>query len=269
MLFSEAVHHLRSAVDNAVFYAIEKEHGPLTRDQARLVSMLVHDTPERYDSAVKRLTAGRNAVPAFDPGATLGKRIASLQPFNDGATLPSMNPRLAMLMGMEVVKAHPLAVLRDYSNEDKHRAIRIGAAGAVVQVLNHGWRESIGKGLRHVEVGMVLERVIKGVLTGMEIWAAMQVQRPDGTWIAPGPELDGMARHVADIVIPTLLAGMALPGVIRAHIDLSDNGETMRERLRKGGKARAHERVQSVMAAALVDANEQGWKFAPVSGEEQ
>jgi hypothetical protein len=268
MLLSEAVHHLRSAVDNVVFYVAEKEHGQaLTPQQERIVSMLVHDQPEKFENAVKRLTTGKNALPMFDQSATLGERIASLQPFNDGASLPSLSPVLAMLMGVEPVWAHPLALLRDYSNEDKHRAIRVGAAGVLTQVLNEDWQESVVKGMRHVEVGTVLERVPKGAFTGMEISPALQVQRPDGTWVGPGPELDGMARHVADIVIPTLLTGMALPDALPAQIDLGDNGETLAERLKQGSKARAHERARGIMAAALVEAESRGWKVAPVTKE--
>lgn len=269
MLFSEAVHHLRSAVDNAVFYVAEQEHGkPFTPEQARIVAMLIHDQPEKFDNAIQRLITGKHAIPALAPDATLGKRIASLQPFNDDAVLHSINPLIATMMGVEVVNVHPLALLRDYSNEDKHRAIRVGAATAMVQTLNDGWRESIGKGIRHVEVGMVVEQVSKGVPTGMEISAALQVQRPDKTWVAYGPELDGMARHVADIVIPNLVTGMALPDTIPAHVELNDNGETLAERLQNGGKMRAHERARSVMAAALAQVNQQDWKFAPVSDED-
>lgn len=269
MLFSEAVHHLRSAVDNAVFYVAEQEHGqPFTPEQARIVAMLIHDQPEKFDNAIQRLITGKHAIPAFAPDATLGKRIASLQPFNDDAVLHSINPLIATMMGVEVVNVHPLALLRDYSNEDKHRAIRVGAATAMVQTLNDGWQESIGKGIRHVEVGMVVEQVSKGIPTGMEISAALQVQRPDNTWVAYGPELDGMARHVADIVIPNLVTGMALPDTIPAHVELNDNGETLAERLQNGGKMRAHERARSVMAAALAQANQQDWKFAPVSDED-
>ena len=269
MLFSEAVHQLRSAVDNAVFYVAEKEHGqPFTPEQARIVSMFVYDQPENFDNAIQRSTTGRNAILALGAGTTLGKRMASLQPFNDHAVLPSMNPLLATMMEIEVVNVHPLALLRDYSNADKHRAIRIGAATALIQTLNDGWRDSIAKGMRHVEVGMVVEQVTKGIFTGMEVSAALQVQRPDSMWVAYGPEIDGMARHVADIVIPTLVTGIALPDAIPPHIELDDNGKTLGERLQDGGKARAHERVQSVMMAALDEANEQDWKFAPVSNED-
>jgi len=270
VLFSEAVHHLRSAVDNTLFYVAEKEHGePFTPEQARMISMLVHDQHERYDKAIQRLTTGRNAIPAFGPDAALGQRMTSLQPFNDDAILPSMNPMLASMIGVEVVNVHPLGLLRDYSNQDKHRAIRVGAASAMVQTLDDGWRESIGKGMRHVEVGTVVGQVAKGIPTGMEISPALQVQRPDNTWVAYGPELDGMARHVASIVIPNLVTGMALPDTIPAHVDLSDNGETLAERLQNGGKVRAHERVRDTMWAALAQAYEQGWRFTPVGGEDE
>lgn len=270
MLFSEAVHHLRAAVDNTVFYVAEKEHGePFTREQARVVSMPVYEQPEKFDKAIKQVSSGKNAIPAFGPDSTLGKRIASLQPYNDDAVLPSMSPLLASMIGVEVANLHPLSLLRDYSNEDKHRSVRVGAASAIFQTLDDRWRESIGKGTRHVEVGMVVEQVTKGVLTGLEMSPTLQVQRPDNKWVAYGPELDGMARHVADIVIPTLVTGMALPGTIPAHVELDDNGKTLAQRLQDGGKVRAHERMRSVMTAALAEANEQDWRFAPVSGEDE
>lgn len=269
MLFSEAVHHLRAAVDNALYYVAEKEHGqPFTPDQARAVAMPTRDDPIKFAGDVKRMTTGRNALAAFAPDTTLGKRVASLQPFNDSARVPSMSPRLAAMMGVTVVEAHPLALLRDYSNEDKHREIRLGAAGLLTQVMDSGWTESIGKGMQHAEVGMTLATVTKGIMTAIEISPALQVRRPDGTWVAPGPELDEIARHVADVVIPTLLGGFSVTGLIPAHIDLSDNGETLPERLAKGGKARAHERVQSTMAAALLESEEQDWKFPIIDDAE-
>lgn len=268
MLFSEAVHHLRAAVDNALFHVAQREHGqPFTPGQARAVSMLVFDEPGKFEQAMQRMASGKNAIPAFGAETTLCKRMTSLQPFNDVSVLPSTSPLLGSMMGAEVVNANPLSLLRDYSNEDKHRSIRIGVATALIQTLNHGWRESSGKGMRHVEVGMVVEQVPKGVITPMELSAALQVQRPDGTWVAYGPEIDGMARHVADIVIPTLVVGMALPGGLPAHVELDDNGRTLAERLQSGTKVRAHERVQGLMTTALDEANEQGWKVAPVSGE--
>jgi hypothetical protein len=98
MLFSEAVHHLRSAVDNVVFYAVEEEQGqPLTPQQERSVSMLVYDDPVAYERKWKGLV--RQGLAMFDRTATFGKRIESLQPFNDSTTLGSLSPMLSMVMG--------------------------------------------------------------------------------------------------------------------------------------------------------------------------
>lgn len=36
----------------------------------------------------------------------------------------------------------------------------------------------------------------------MEFSPALLVRRPDGTWVAIGPELDGIARFISDIAIP-------------------------------------------------------------------
>lgn len=261
-LFSEAVHHLRSAVDNTVFYAVEIAHGQaLTPQQERAVSMLIYDGPAPYERKWKGLT--RQGLAMFDPSTTLGQRIESLQPFNDATSLGSLSPILSNVMGVEAAQAQPLALLRDYSNEDKHRTIRLAAGRTLVQ-RHDDWRRSVGQGMRHIEVGTVLEQVPKGVFTPLEISPGLHVERPDGTPVAPGPELDGMARHVADIVIPTLLRGIALPESIPASIDLSDNGETLAERLTNGDPARAHERARSDMAAALLHANTRGWNFAPV-----
>lgn len=270
MLFSEAVHHLRSAVDNAVFHMAEKEHGqPFTPEQVRAISMLVHDDSTKFDAAIKRLTTGRNAVSVFEPTSTLGRRIAALQPFTDTTSIASLSPLLAMVMDIDAATAQPLALLRDYSNEDKHRTLRAAAGHTLVQRTDD-WRRSVSQGMRLIEVGTVLEQVPKGVPTEVEISPALLLQRPDGTWIAPGPELDGMAQHVANVVVPTLVLGTALPDAMPAHVDLGDNGETIAERLSKGGKARAHERVRGIMTAALVEAYAQGWKFLPASvGDEE
>jgi hypothetical protein len=113
MLFSEAVHHLRSAVDNVVFYMVEQDHGqPLTPQQERNVSMLVHDDEGSYNDRVKRLTSGKYALPVLGPGHALGMRIASLQPFNGDAEVSAIPPFLTLLLsGAEAATAHPLSLL--------------------------------------------------------------------------------------------------------------------------------------------------------------
>jgi len=257
MLFSEAIHHLRSAVDNVVFHLAGLE-GSLSPAQERSVTMLVYDQPDAYEAKVKRLV--RQGLTQFGDDQPLGKRIASLQPFNDEVRLPSISPRLAALMGVSVSHAHPLGLLRDYSNEDKHRAIRLAAAGLLVQ-RHDDWKRSVGRGMRKIEVGTVLEVVKKGEFTQIELSPALHVLRPDETWVGFGPELDGIARHVSDVVIPTLVKGMALPGALPVDIDLGDTGQTILQRADEAGAARAHERVQPVMMKAYADAERKGWRI--------
>lgn len=269
MLFSEAVHHLRSAVDNVVFHMVEREHAqPLAPQQKRNVSMLVYDEEELYRDRVKRLTSGRIALLALGPDQTLGMRIASLQPFNDDAQVSAIPPSLALLMGgSEAATSHPLSLLRDYSNEDKHRSIRLAAGRSLVQ-LPDDWERSVGLGMRTVEVGTVMERVEKGVPTGVEVSPAIHVQRPgDGPWVSPGYELDAISRHVSDIVIPTLVKGMALPDTLAADVDLSDTGKGLAERLAGGGRTRAHDRMRASSMRAYYEAMEQDVKWPPTTSE--
>ena len=265
MLFSEAIHHLRSALDNVVFYMAEEEHGqPLTDSEERAVSMLVYDDQTKYENKLKQLT--RQGLTLFALDGTLGKRIAGVQPFNDGASVPSLSPLLATVTGIEVATTHPLSLMRDYSNEDKHRAIRLAAGRLLVQ-RHDDWKRSVGQGMREVKVRTILEVVKKGVLTPVDLSPALHVQRPDGEWVAVGPELDGMARHLSDIVIPSLVTGMALPSGLPVDIDLGDTGESVMERAERAGTMRAHERMQDVMRQALIDADQRGWRWTPTIGD--
>ncbi len=259
-LFSEAVHHLRSAIDNVVFYLVETDREkPLTASQARLVSMLIYDDPKPFDDRVAQLV--KKGLTGF--GSTLGERIAWLQPFADAASVPAIEPGLARMMGTEPARAHPLSLLRDYSNEDKHRTIRLAAGRSLVQRPDD-WPRSVGLGMRHIEVGTVLAVVEKDVLTEVDTSPALHVQRPEGVWVGPGYELDCLARHVADVVLPTLITGLALPGALPPQIDLSDTGETLAERLREGETQRAHDRARQVAARAFSEAMTRDWQFPPI-----
>ena len=255
MLFSEAIGHLRAALDNVVFYLAEHEHGQtLTAKQAKSVSMPISDAQVSYDKTLKNPIG--KGLACFEPTATLGKRLQTLQPFADPTTVPSMNPALARIMGVTVVETNPLVLLREYSNHDKHRAIRVAVGQTLVQ-RDDDWRRSVTGGMRPFEVGTVLETVKKGVLTGMEFSPALLVQRPDEHWVEIVPELDGIARYVSDIAIPTLVTGMALPGGLPVDIDLADTGKTIAERAAAAGSIRAHERAREVMTQALLDASQQ------------
>lgn len=259
-LFSEAVHHLRSALDNVVFHLIEAQHpSPLSAEQARLVSMLIYDEQGPFDRKIIQLV--KRGLTEF--GSTLGRRIASLQPFADGASVPAISPPLARMMGATPARAHPLALLRDYSNEDKHRTIRLAAGRSLVQRPDE-WPRGLGLGMRHIEVGTVLAEVAKRVPTEIETSPALHVQRPDGVWVAPGFELDCLARHVADVALPTLITGLALPGSLPAQVDLGDTAESLTERLRNGGSQRAHDRAREVAAQAYAETMTRDARFPPI-----
>lgn len=255
MLFSEAISHLRAALDNVVFHLAEREHGqPLTARQAKTIAMPISDSHDRYDQTVQ--SPLRQGLLCFESTAKLGSRIQSLQPFADQTTVPSMSPMLARIMDVTVTEANPLVLLREYSNHDKHRAIRVAVGQTLVQ-RDDDWHRSVQGGMRPLEVGTVLERVRKGVLTGMEFSPALLVQRPEGPWVAISPELDGIARYVSDVAIPTLVTGMSLPGALPVNIDLTDSGKSITERVEGADSIRAHERVREVMAQALLDSYQQ------------
>lgn len=262
MLFSEVIAHLRAALDNVVFYLARQEHGqPLTARQAKAIAMPISDSQERYNETVKRFV--RQGLVSFESTAKLGSRLQALQPFDDPTTVPSMSPTLARIMDVPVAEANPLVLLREYSNHDKHRAIRVAIGQTLVQ-RHDDWKRSVTGGMRPFEVGTVLERVKKGVLTGIEFSPALLVQRPEGPWVAIGPELDGIARYVSEVAIPMLVTGMALPGAIPVNIDLTDTGETITERVEAANTIRAHERVRQVMTQALLDADQQPLKWPEI-----
>ncbi|MEU8264120.1 hypothetical protein AB0C02_26285 [Micromonospora sp. NPDC048999] len=265
MLFSGAVHHLRSAIDNVVFYLVESNRDePLTDSQARAVSMLIYENPKKFEDKVKGLV--RQRLIEFATTATLGKRIAALQPFVDKVSVPAIPPAMSMLMGggPDLGSEHPLVLLRDYSNEDKHRTIRLAAGRSLVQRLDDVPRAR-QLGMRHIEAGTVLEVVQKGVLTPVDTSPALHVQRPDGgVWVSPSYELDCLSRHVGDVVLPTLITGMALPGGLPAQVDLSDTGTPLAERLRQGGTTRARDRAREMAVKAYWEAMARDRRFPPI-----
>jgi hypothetical protein len=80
-------------VDNVVFDMVEREHGqPMSPQQERNVSMLVHDEESSYADRMRRLASGKNALPVLGPGYSVGSRIASLQPFNGTRSFPRSRP---------------------------------------------------------------------------------------------------------------------------------------------------------------------------------
>lgn len=265
MYFSEAISHLRAVIDNVLFGLVEADHGaPLTESQARSVAMPIYDDSEKFDAKIARLV--KSGLTSFSPSAALGQRVASLQSFNDTTSkVPALSPAFALLTGqeLELGEEHPLLLLQAYSNEDKHRTIRVAAAGALYQDEQEWPPREVS--MNPIAVGDVLGQGVKETPKIVSISAALLVQRPtSGMWIPPGPELDGLTAYVSEILLPTLVKGMALPGAFPGYIDLSDNGQTLAERLTDGDPDRALARSAARTQAAFFEAMQADLRFAPI-----
>jgi hypothetical protein len=253
MLFSEAIHHLRSAIDNVVFTTVERDHhGALTAKQVRRISMLISADAEAHGRTVRDLDRG--GLPEFLETSELGARIARLQPFAETVDVHAVPPRIAELSGVPSTPvAHPLELLRDYSNADKHHNMRL-AAGRVLAQRADDLVRSRKQGMRPIKVGTVLETVPKYGRTAIDVMPALHLLRPDGvTWVGPLYELDKIARHVANTVIPMLVTGSPMPDSLPVRVDLTDNGQTDRERLTAGTAEWAHDRGRAASASAYLD----------------
>ncbi|EID77416.1 hypothetical protein W59_23740 [Rhodococcus opacus RKJ300 = JCM 13270] len=253
MLFSEAINHLRAAVDNTLFHLVESARDEMVPEkQAREIAMPIHEDPEKFTNWQSQKHS--KGLVELGRGTALGDRIESLQPYADttarGATL---SPLLARLMDVPAEYAHPLVLLQKYSNTDKHRTIRTAGARSIVQRSDEPFSTS-DRTMRPITVGDVLASTRRGNLVEISCHTAILVQRPDSdTWVSPASELDQIHRHIADIVLPTLVTGFALPNTLPPHIDLGDTGQTISERIRFGGSTPAHLRMAEVSQAALME----------------
>lgn len=90
MLFSEAINHLRSALDNVVYYLAEQANGhAFTSQEASLVQFFIRSDQAAYDKKVAEL-ASKRGLSQLAPGHLLGDRMRALQPFNDARTVPAI-----------------------------------------------------------------------------------------------------------------------------------------------------------------------------------
>jgi hypothetical protein len=264
LLFSEAVNHLRAAVDNVVWYLVEQELGTLSGSLAATVNMPITESPEDMDKWIRR----KNKIAAFGPDAQLGRRLRALQPFVDvQSAVPSMGEVLAGLVGLDVESAHPLRLLQSYSNADKHRSIRVAAArtfsstdGSPLAAQNLAHQE--------LKVGDPLgPPTTWGQVAIVETNTALMVQRPEpfSAWVNPIKELNAMRRHVSQVVIPMLLTGLEMPKGLPPEIDIRDSGQSNRERLAGGGWDDAEIRLGPLLQARFQEAEGRGVHFAPVT----
>ncbi|KUG52950.1 hypothetical protein AVL61_12050 [Kocuria rosea subsp. polaris] len=140
LLFSEAVHQLRAALDNVVFnLASETVPGPMTEKQVKAASFPI----ARDDAALRGWTKRmrRDGLPGLTDGA-LSDRIACLQSFVDfGRQIESVIPWLGQMLGMPLDRVHALMLLQEYSNQDKHRTLRTAGHPGIATVYGETFGE--------------------------------------------------------------------------------------------------------------------------------
>ncbi|ACL39836.1 hypothetical protein Achl_1860 [Pseudarthrobacter chlorophenolicus A6] len=266
LLFSEAVNHLRAAIDNVVWFLVEQEQGDLTGSLAAQVSLPIVESQEDLDKWTRR----RSKITALASETTLGRRVQAIQPFAYPKSLvPSIGQTLAALTGQDVEMAHPLRLLQAYSNADKHRAIRLAAARTFSST---DAVPMAAQNLAHHElkVGDALGPPTPwGEVSFVDTNTAAMVQRPDpfSAWVNPVKDLNAIRRHVSKVVIPILLTGLEMPHGLPPGIETGDNGASHRERLLAGGWEDAETRLVPLLRARFRDAESRGVQFAPVVNE--
>lgn len=264
LLFSEAVNHLRAALDNVVWYLVEAAQGPVNGRAASMVNLPIVDDQVALESWQGRRV--REGLTAFESG-TLIDRITALQPFRDRAVeIPNMTAFVAQQTNTVVEVAHPLKLLQGYSNGDKHRTIR--AAVPRTRTDPHtGARDTAG--FVELKIGNVLAEQLLGFPGVVEQTAAIQVPRPApyGAMVGPGAELSRLAEYVAHVAIPHLVMGLAAPGALPLSVDLDDCGLTNAERIRAGSAVPALERLKPLMYERHAAAHQQAPRVLPFTSD--
>lgn len=254
LLFSEAINHLRASLDNTVWHLVEKHVGQLSFHQALNVEFPICHSENNFGQW--RRKRKKNNLEILSGPSDLSDRLEKLQPFNDVTqSIPSMSDRFGVLIGEEPDLRHPLALLQGYSNDDKHRQLRLGAVKSnILTSYTSLWEQD--RGLRSLDSGSVLGSFPKGPSIELEAGTTILVERPGapGTWVVPVREIEALRRYVADIAIPTLLKGIALTGVIPPDLDPSDSGFDFKPRVLQAQGRSAVDRLETATHKAFIDA---------------
>lgn len=249
MLFSEAIHHLRAAIDNTVFHLVGA--GQIDPGVSHQIAFPICADSGSLDRWFAR-TAGAKLILAEH--STLASRIRALQPFESDHSIAAVSDTLAGLMGVDTAREHPLLLLQAYSNEDKHRSIRTGAGRSLVQG-DHEPFFTNDRTMRPIAQGDVLARTRRGHPVFIDANTAVHIERPGGTtWVSPGRELDRLREYVSTVAIPTLVSGTPRLNAFPPCVDLGDNGLSGRERIDRGRWQSASTRAQPVSRKAFLEA---------------
>jgi hypothetical protein len=114
LLFSEIVNHLRSAIDNVVYYMVESMRGtPLPDGTANLVAMPIVPSAEALKTWSDR-RCGR--VPELSDSTELYRRIESQQPYRSLAVVTAISAKFQQFERftgpIELHGEHPLTLLQ-------------------------------------------------------------------------------------------------------------------------------------------------------------
>ena len=216
-------------LDNVVWHLVEREEGTLSEGASRKVALPTYQDEVKFKQWADRL---RKVVPCLgDPASELHERVSSLQPFRDGSEIPSISIRLADVIGRVPDFVHPLVLIQEYSNADKHRSIR---AAVALQLTHHadGTLAGLDSAGEPVSVG---SRVAPDGQVGdwreLEMYPTVCLARPvpSKAIVAPAAELQRLTTWVREYAVPFLVTGTlaaeALPVRIDAeaigHLDLT------------------------------------------------
>lgn len=260
LLFSEAVNHLRAALDNVIWYLVEAYQGAVTGRAAQKVNLPIYDDEAKLDRwREDRVKAG---LTAFAPATTVYQRIRRLQPFVDQrSVIPNVESVVAAYTGAYLEQAHPLKLLQGYSNDDKHRAIRV----AVSRTRGGSVDQPLVEPLPFVElkVGDIVAEGIWGDAMAMEMASSIQIPRPAPytALVSPANEVSRLTVYVAHTAVPELITGLTLTGSLPMKVNLDDSGLTDHQRLTDGDRQPAQERLRPWIDAKYLEALSQPVRF--------
>ncbi|WP_156417264.1 hypothetical protein [Kocuria rhizophila] len=233
LLFSDAVNHLRSVLDNVIFHMTKTAHcGELTESQERSIAFPIFTENQSMKKWMKSMRS--KGLPQLTLDSPLGERILALQPFNDSLNVvPSMSALISSMWDQRVHQAHPIILLKLYSNTDKHRSLRTAVNKGFQSIRGNHWVDD-QRSLLELTVGEILGETTPGNQTIAELHPSIMVERPEsnGTLVGIGPELNFLILYVAHYAVPFLVTGGPKDQGLPPQIDLSDSGELLEDRIR-------------------------------------
>lgn len=227
---ADALTQLRAALEHVLFAEVERAVGrDLTEREARAIEM---PACTDADDFTRWLNDGRRkAMAPLKGGSRLVKRIRELQPYNL-RTDPEQ---------------HPLRLLVAHTNLAKHRAPLIAATrvGRVIPDRTSPGVEVPQPSGQPVQVGDVLAIAPAGVVTPMDIWPTISVQRPNtGEYPILLNELELIADWVRTVAIPILVTGGRDVAPLPVQLDTTAGWDDPRAALAAGGHVSAPARFR-------------------------